>query len=135
MYQLETRFLIVDDMVLIRKAQIKILTGLGYFDFVEASDGLMALKAIHSETPPIEIIICDWKMPNMSGLAFLKIIRSNPLTKDVPFIMVTAESEKAQIIDAIKAGVSDYIIKPFSRNDLVEKLTNTYSRKKSTVKS
>jgi len=104
---------------------------LGYSDIHEAADGKLALEAIQqakSVNQPFQCIVSDWNMPNMSGLELLKTCKADPSLKDMPFMLVTAESEKDQIIEAAKSGVSEYVVKPFNAATLKEKLTRVYQK-------
>jgi two-component system, chemotaxis family, chemotaxis protein CheY len=112
--------LIVDDFVTIRRVIRNILSPCEFAEFIEAGDGKEAISVLR--TKKVDLIISDWNMPNMSGLDFLKWVRSNSATENIPFLMVTAEAEKAQIIEAVKAKVSNYIVKPFTPETLLEKV-------------
>jgi two-component system chemotaxis response regulator CheY len=101
----------------------------GYNNFVEAEDGVQGLKALESN-PDVEFVVSDWNMPNMSGLEFLKAVRSDSRFSQLPFLMVTAESEKDHIIEAVRNGVSSYIVKPFTGAALQEKLTKIFSTRR-----
>ncbi|MBN1115554.1 MAG: response regulator [Oligoflexia bacterium] len=119
------RILVVDDMVTMRKIIKTQLTKLGYTDITEADDGTTAVEAIKiavSSGQPYDLIISDWNMPNMSGLDLLKAIKSTAEIANTPFLMVTAEAEQKSIIEAIKSGVSNYIVKPFTPDTLQEKI-------------
>jgi len=119
------RVLVVDDMVTMRKIIKTQLTKLGYTDITESDDGKNAVEAIKSAAASnsnFDLIISDWNMPNMSGIDLLKAIRSTPELAKTPFIMVTAEAEQKNIIEAIKQGVSNYIVKPFTPDTLQEKI-------------
>lgn len=131
MFSQNTKFLVVDDFLTMRKIIKKALNENGYFDIIEAENGTQALKMLQESfinNKPIEFIISDWNMPNMNGLDLLKECRQNSMYKDIPFLMVTAESEQKQIIEAIKLGVSEYIVKPFSPSTIIEKLSRVYNR-------
>ncbi len=126
-----TKFLVVDDFATVRKVIKKVLSELGYSDITEAEDGKVALQLIQEATAkgtPFQCIVSDWNMPNMNGLDLLKACKADPKLKDTPFMLVTAESEKDQIIEAAKAGVSEYVIKPFNAATLKEKLTRVYNK-------
>ena len=112
------KIMLVDDSRTIRNIQKNTLSGLGHTEIVEAADGLEALSALQSESP--DLILLDWNMPNMDGLTFLKEVRQR--NKDIPFIMITTESERARVVAAIQAGCSDYLVKPFTPDGLKEKL-------------
>jgi two-component system, chemotaxis family, chemotaxis protein CheY len=73
---------------------------------------------------PIDLVLCDWNMPQFSGLDLLEIIRNTPDTRDLPFIMITAESERDRVVDALKAGANDYIVKPLTPDVVLRKLRN-----------
>ena len=131
MFDPNTKFLVVDDFATMRKVVKKVLNELGYNDIQEAADGKLAFEVLESASAsnqPIQCIVSDWNMPNMSGLELLKVCKANPKFKNVPFMLVTAESEKEQIIEAAKAGVSEYVVKPFNAATLKEKLTRVYAK-------
>lgn len=113
--------LIVDDYKTMLRIVRNLLNQLGFTNIDEATDGQMALGKCKEKD--YSLIISDWNMEPMSGLDFLKQIRANDRTKGWPFIMVTAESKTENVIIAKKAGVSNYIVKPFNANILKEKLT------------
>ncbi|MES2801278.1 MAG: response regulator [Bdellovibrionota bacterium] len=126
-----TKFLVVDDFATMRKVVKKVLVELGYSDIHEAADGKLALQLIQDAAnngTPFQCIISDWNMPNMTGLELLKACKADPKLKSIPFMLVTAESEKEQIIEAAKAGVSEYVVKPFNAATLKEKLTRVYNK-------
>ena len=97
----------------------------GFENFVEAEDGVKAYEMLKQD-PTIEFIISDWNMPNMTGIEFLKTVRSDPKFKHLPFLMVTAEAEKENIIEAVKSGVSNYVVKPFTGQTLGEKIAKIF---------
>ena len=110
--------LIVDDAQFMRNMIISVLTEIGAAECVQAKDGAEAVSA--TETDLFDIIFMDWNMPNLSGLEAVKKIRASG--KTMPIIMVTTESEKLRVIEAIKAGATSYITKPFDRATLIEKI-------------
>ncbi|MBF0528246.1 MAG: response regulator [Deltaproteobacteria bacterium] len=114
------KILIVDDFGMMRKIVKKTLTGLGYSYIAEAPNGELALEKLRSEH--FDLIISDWNMPVMTGVAFLQAVRGNPKLSDIPFIMLTAEATLDQITEAIKSGVTQYIIKPFTPEILKAKI-------------
>jgi two-component system, chemotaxis family, chemotaxis protein CheY len=122
MFDLSTRILIVDDMMTMRKIVTKACKEIGFTDITEAADGALGWQAISEAKPPIGLIISDWNMPNSTGLDLLKRVRADSRFSKVPFVMVTAEAEQHQIVEAIKAGVSNYVVKPFTPANLKEKL-------------
>ena len=112
--------LIVDDFESMRRIVKGTLKSIGFSNFIEAEDGVIALKKLEKEN--IDLIISDWIMPNMNGLDFLKAVKGNEKLKNIPFIMVTAEGQKANVLEAINAGVNNYIVKPFTPETLHAKL-------------
>jgi two-component system chemotaxis response regulator CheY len=103
-----------------RRIVRKILRDLDFEDIVEAEDGSAAVAVLKSTK--VDLIISDWNMPKMTGLELLKEVRSTESLKDIPFLMLTAEAQKENIVEAIKAKVSNYIVKPFTAAGLQEKL-------------
>lgn len=122
MFDLKTRVLIVDDMSTMRKIVMKVCKELGFTDLQEAADGAQAFEVITNSNPPIGLIISDWNMPNCTGLDLLKRVRGDSRFKKLPFILVTAEAEQHQILEAVKAGVDQYVVKPFNQETLKVKL-------------
>ncbi|MBP7460568.1 MAG: response regulator [Candidatus Delongbacteria bacterium] len=114
------RILAVDDSATMRRIIVNTLKRAEFEDVVEAQDGKDALAKLASEN--INFIITDWNMPEMDGLAFVKAVRSDPAMKDIPILMVTTRSVKDDIIEAMKAGVNNYIVKPFTPQTLKEKI-------------
>ena len=112
--------LVVDDFSTMRRIVRNILRELDFKDILEADDGSSAVEIL--KTHKVDLIVSDWNMPKMTGLDLLKFVRSNESTKDLPFLMVTAEAQKENIVEAVKAKVSNYIIKPFTAITLSEKL-------------
>lgn len=114
------KILIVDDFATMRKVIRNLLKQGGFENIVEAEDGVAALKVLESQK--VDFIISDWNMPNMSGLELLKAVRGSDDLKELPFLMVTAEALKDNVVAAVKAGVSNYIVKPFTAEVLNEKI-------------
>ncbi|MEA1933652.1 MAG: response regulator [Thermodesulfobacteriota bacterium] len=114
------KVLVVDDFATMRRIVKNILKQLGYNNIVEADDGTTALEILEKEK--VDLIISDWNMPKMTGLDLLKNVRGNAEMADTPFIMVTAEAQQDNIILAVKAKVSQYIVKPFTAETLGEKI-------------
>lgn len=114
------KILLVDDSAAMRQIQRKILVGLGVTEVIEAGDGQAAVKAAGTEKP--DLIMMDWNMPTMTGIEALKQIKATPDLKAIPVIMVTSESEKENIVEAIKAGAASYVVKPFNGASIREKL-------------
>lgn len=114
------KVLIVDDFATMRKVVRNLLKQVGYEDIVEAEDGVMALKTLKSQK--VDVIVSDWNMPNMSGFELLKAVRADADLAKTPFLMVTAEALQDNVVAAVKAGVSNYIVKPFTAEVLNEKI-------------
>ena len=115
------RILLVDDSSTMRRIQKNTLEKLGYTDVTEAGDGAEGLSKL-AANGPFDLVMMDWNMPNMTGIEALKKIKADPALKAVPVIMVTSESEKSRIIEAIQAGAANYIVKPFQSDVLQEKI-------------
>ncbi len=125
----DMKILVVDDFPTMRRIVKTLMRQNGYTNFVEAEDGQQGFKMLET-MPDIEFIVSDWNMPNMTGLEFLKAVRADARFKHLPFLMVTAEAEKENIIEAVKSGVSNYIVKPFTGATLQEKLAKVFANKK-----
>lgn len=135
MFPPNTKFLVIDDFATMRKIIKKILTELGYSRVEEADDGAVALPLIqqaHEAGQPFQFIISDWNMPKMLGIDLLRACKADTRLNKIPFMLVTAESEQKQILEAAKAGVSDYIVKPFNAATLKVKLERVYQKSNST---
>ena len=118
------KVLIVDDFATMRRIVKNILRQLGFTDISEADDGKTALQALKKEK--FDLILSDWNMPEMPGIELLKAVKSDDELKDIPFLMVTAEAEKGNIVEAVKLGVSNYIVKPFTAETMNEKLEKIF---------
>jgi two-component system chemotaxis response regulator CheY len=127
MIDLGVSVLVVDDMSTMRKVVMKACRELGFTNISEAPDGVAAWELIANAANPFGLVISDWNMPNCSGLDLLKRLRKDSRVGATPFVMVTAETEKSQIAEAIAAGVSQYILKPFKTDTLREKLASIKS--------
>jgi len=128
MFDPKTRILIADDMMTMRKIVGKACKEIGFTDLTEAVDGTDAWQKVTEASPSFGLIISDWNMPNASGLDLLKRVRSDSRFGKTPFVLVTAESEQSQIVEAAKAGVSNYLIKPFTAASLREKLEQVHQK-------
>lgn len=122
------RILVVDDMAMMRRAVTKFCKDFGFSNFAEAADGAEAWQLISTAKPAFDLIISDWNMPNTTGLDLLKRLRADSRFAKTPMILVTAEKEKDQILEAIKSGVSGYVVKPFTPDTLREKLEAVHSK-------
>ena len=118
------RILLVDDSKTMRNIQKAVLSQLGHTDVLEAQDGQDALSKAPAFNP--ELMLVDWNMPNMDGLTFVKAWRTT--NKTTPIIMVTTEAEKSRVIEAIKAGVNNYVVKPFTPDLLSQRITETLTK-------
>ena len=114
--------LLVDDNESVRKHMIHILKRHGFKQFDEAEDGHEAIAKIKSV--PYDLILCDMNMPTISGLDVLRLMRKDSSCAKTPFIMVTSEGNKALLLEAIKAGVSDFVAKPVDEDNLLKKITS-----------
>jgi two-component system chemotaxis response regulator CheY len=121
---LSMKILIVDDFATMRRILKNTLKQIGLTNIIEADDGTTALKEL--ENTKVDLIISDWNMPKMSGIELLKAVRGNSELKDLPFLMVTAEAQKQNVIEAVQAGVSNYVVKPFTPEAISEKLKKIF---------
>jgi two-component system chemotaxis response regulator CheY len=119
MVNANTRLLVVDDMATMRNLIRKMLRAIGYTTIDEAEDGVSALEKLRAQQ--FDLVITDWNMPNMDGLTLLQEIRKSDLA-ELPVLMVTAEKRRENVLAAISAGASGYIVKPFSEAALGDKL-------------
>ena len=124
MLDLNMKVLVVDDFATMRRILRNILKQIGFANINEADDGKSALKMLKKER--FDLVMCDWNMPEMPGIELLKAIRSDEELKDLPFVMVTAEAQKENILEAVKAGVSNYVVKPFTAETIGEKLEKVF---------
>ncbi len=115
------RILLVDDSTTMRRIQKTQLSNLGIADIVEAGDGIEGLEVLQSNMP-VDFVLLDWNMPKMDGITMLTELRKNDQFADVKVIMCTSESEKTRVIEALKAGANQYMVKPFTPDVLKEKL-------------
>jgi len=120
------KVLVADDFATMRKIVRNILKQIGFDDIVEAEDGQAALQVLKSEN--IGLVVTDWNMPNLNGLELLQKIRTDPKTANLPVLMVTAEGLKENVVAAVKAGVNNYVVKPFTAEVLQEKLEQIFKK-------
>jgi two-component system chemotaxis response regulator CheY len=120
------RFLIVDDSSTMRRIIINTLTKLGYETFLEAGNGREGLDRLG--TSQIDLVITDWNMPEMNGIDFIKAVRGTATAKDVPVLMVTTNAAKDDIVEALRAGVNNYVVKPFTAETIKEKIDAVLAR-------
>lgn len=121
------RILLIDDSRTMRNIQKMVLRQAGYEDVVEAGDGNEALVKAPEAKP--DLILLDWNMPNMDGITFLRAYRAK-FGRATPVIMVTTEMDKPKVLDAIKAGVNNYVVKPFTPDLLRARITETLAKMK-----
>lgn len=128
----DTVFLVVDDISAMRNSMVSLLRGMEMENVVSAGNGKDALHII--ERQRVDIVLCDWNMPIMSGLELLKTLRSNPDTAQLPFVMITAEADHGRISEAIAAGVTDLLVKPYTSSQLVSRVERALSRQSAAPK-
>lgn len=121
------RFLVVDDSSTMRRIIINTLARINITDIVEAEDGVDAWEKLQ-KMDNVAAILTDWNMPRLDGLGFVKKVRAEEKFKKIPIIMITTEGQKTSVIEALRAGCSNYIVKPFSPQTLQEKLTSIFGR-------
>lgn len=122
----DTQFLLVDDFSTMRRIVRNLLKELGFNNIEEAEDGVVALNKL--KAGHFEFVISDWNMPNMDGLTLLQQVRATPQLQHLPFLMITAEAKKENIIAAANAGANGYIVKPFTAITLDEKLVRIFQK-------
>ena len=120
------KVLVVDDMSTMRRIIKNVLKQIGFSDLIEAENGQDALNKLKTDGG-FGLVVSDWNMPVMPGIDFLRAVRADPDIKHLPFLMVTAEAQKENIIEAVQAGVSNYVVKPFTAEALKEKLEKVFA--------
>jgi two-component system chemotaxis response regulator CheY len=121
---LDMNILVVDDFVTMRRIIKGSLKKIGFNNVIEAEDGHLALDELKKSK--IGLVISDWNMPNMTGIELLRTIRKDKDLKDVPFIMVTAEGQRENVLHAVQEGVNNYVVKPFTPEILAEKIKKVF---------
>ncbi len=121
------KVLVVDDMSTMRRIIKNVLKEIGYTDVQDAQNGEEALDIL--KIGRYGLVVTDWNMPVMSGIELLRAIRADAELKALPVLMVTAEAQKENIIEAVQAGVSNYVVKPFTAEALLEKLNKVFAKK------
>ncbi|MCD4715551.1 MAG: chemotaxis response regulator CheY [Desulfobacterales bacterium] len=116
--------LVVDDFATMRRILKNILRQIGFTNISEADDGKSALNMLKKQK--VDLILCDWNMPEMPGIELLKQVRADDGLKDIPFVMITAEAKKENILAAVQAGVNNYVVKPFTAETISEKLEKVF---------
>jgi two-component system chemotaxis response regulator CheY len=118
------KILSVDDFSTMRRIVKNLLKQLGYYNVDEAENGEAAMEMVKEKS--YDLIISDWNMPVKTGIEFLRDVRADPALKHIPFLMVTAEAEKDNVLEAMEAGVNNYILKPFTAKVLEDKLRSVF---------
>ena len=118
------KFLVVDDFSTMRRIIKNILRQLGFSNIIEADDGSAAWEILNKDQ--VDFIISDWNMPQMTGIELLRKVRASEEFADLPFLMVTAEAQQENIIEAVQAKVSNYIVKPFTAETLGQKINKIF---------
>ncbi len=125
----DMKILVVDDMSTMRKIIKNMLKKMGFTNLHEADDGATAwpmIEEAESAGIPFEFIVSDWNMPQMQGIDLLRKLRADERYKKLPFLMVTAETEQSNVVVAVKAGVSNFVVKPFSEEVLKQKIAKIF---------
>lgn len=123
-YDTNMRVLVVDDFSTMRRIIKNILRQLGFTNVVEADDGTSAWEILNKDR--IEFVISDWNMPKMTGIELLRKVRASEEFADMPFLMVTAEAQQENVIEAVQARVSNYIVKPFTAETMKQKIDKIF---------
>ncbi len=121
--------LVVDDFATMRKIVRNVLKQIDITNVTEAENGKQALETLRKDGG-FELIVSDWIMPEMTGIEFLKACKEDDSIKNIPFVMVTAEAQKDSVIEAIKGGVDNYIVKPFTPDKLQDAIQKAVARAK-----
>lgn len=129
----EMKILVIDHFSTMRRIIKNLLRELGFNNVSEADDGKTGLTALQSSN--FDLLITDWNMPGMPGIDLLKAVRADDNLKSLPVLMVTAEANKQQIIEAAQAGVNGYVVKPFTAHTLKDKIIKIFDRSSSGVES
>ena len=123
-YDPNMRVLVVDDFSTMRRIVKNILRQLGFNNVVEADDGTTAWEVLNKDN--INFIVSDWNMPKMTGIELLRKVRASEEFADIPFLIVTAEAQQENIIEAVQAKVSNYIVKPFTAETMKQKIDKIF---------
>jgi two-component system chemotaxis response regulator CheY len=120
------KVLVVDDFATMRRILKGVLKEIGFTKIIEADDGSTALAVLKKDK--VGLIVSDWNMPEVTGLELLKAVRGDEFMKNVPFLMVTAEGQKDSVVQAVQAGVDNYVVKPFTADTIKEKLEQIFHK-------
>ena len=123
---LNMKILVVDDMSTMRRIVKNILKQIGFSNMEEAENGQEALAKLRADT--FGFVVSDWNMPVMPGIEMLRAIRADEKLKHIPVLMVTAEAQKENLIEAIQAGVNNYVVKPFTAETMQEKINKIFNK-------
>lgn len=124
-YDVNMRILVVDDFSTMRRIIKNILRQLGFNNILEADDGTTAWEILNKSH--VDLVICDWNMPKMTGIELLRKVRQMEIYEDLPFLMVTAEAQQENLVEAVQAKVSNYVVKPFTAETLGQKIEKIFS--------
>lgn len=137
MFPNDAKILIADDMPTIRDLLKSQLKAMNFTNTIEANDGEQALNLLiqhGNSSQPVDLVISDWNMPKLSGFELLRQVRASKEFADLPFVLLTSETERDHVTAAIFEGVSQYIVKPFSAKSLEEKLRLVWTKQSNTKK-
>ncbi len=123
------KILLVDAAATNRQSLKKVFTSLGFKNVIEAIDGENAWNKMEEADPAVELIVADWDLPKISGLELLQKVRSSEKYKGTKFLMITGEAAQQNVIIAVKNGVNNVMVRPFSANTVTEKLAKIYNQK------
>jgi len=123
-YDPNMQVLVVDDFSTMRRIVKNILRQLGFVNIIEADDGTTAWEVLQKQK--VDFIVSDWNMPLMTGIELLRKVRADPKLGEMPFLMVTAEAQQENILEAAQARVSNYIVKPFTADTLKKKIDRIF---------
>ena len=129
----QMKILVIDDMKTMRIIVTNMLKKIGFTNIEQADDGKTAwpmLQDALSTDAPYDFIVSDWNMPGLTGIDLLRKVRADAHLKTIPFLMVTAESEQSSVVEAVSAGVSNFVIKPFDEAILKDKIGKIFVKKK-----
>jgi two-component system chemotaxis response regulator CheY len=124
---LKIKILVVDDFSTMRKLVRNVLKQIGFSNITEAEDGNMALEVMRNEE--IGLVVTDWNMPNMTGIELLQRIRDDGKSKNIPVLMLTAEGKTENVVAAVKAGVDNFIVKPFTAEVMQAKIEQIFAKR------
>jgi two-component system chemotaxis response regulator CheY len=133
MFKPDTRVLIVDNLPAMRKLVAKVCLELGFQDLTEAADVIEGWQAIQNAKPRIGLIIADLYMPKCTGLDLIKRIRSDSRFSEIPFLMISTETDEVKVRKALSAGVDNFLVKPFTASNLTDKLEMIYRKRATSV--